>query len=248
MVGFTLPEVIGHRGAAAYAPENTLEGIREAARRGVRWVEFDAKLTADHVVVLMHDDSLDRTTNGQGLVAQTDYAEILALDGGGWFGAPWRGARVPMLAEALDLILELDMRANVEIKPCAGRDDDTAEAVVDVIRRAWPTDRPWPLLSSFSEQSLSAAQDAAPEIPRGLLIWTYAADWAEAAARLGCQAVHCAQEHLTAPWAAAIRSAGFALAAYTVNDPAHARALLDSGVQCLISDCPDALLGVFRCR
>ena len=106
MAAFRLPAVIGHRGAAAYAPENTLEGIREAARRGARWVEFDAKLTGDGVVILMHDDTLDRTTNGRGPVAQASYREIGLLDAGAWFGAAWRGTRVPRLADALALLVE----------------------------------------------------------------------------------------------------------------------------------------------
>ena len=100
MGDFRLPEVIGHRGAAAYAPENTLESIREARGRGARWVEFDAKLTGDGVVILMHDETLDRTTSGHGLVAQTSVRDIVALDAGGWFGADWRGIRVPRLADA----------------------------------------------------------------------------------------------------------------------------------------------------
>ncbi|HET6220602.1 MAG TPA: glycerophosphodiester phosphodiesterase family protein, partial [Dongiaceae bacterium] len=110
-MAFDLPRVIGHRGAAAYAPENTLEGLREAARRGAGWVEFDAKLTGDGVVVLMHDDTLDRTTDGTGPVAETSYAEISHLDAGAWFGPAWRGARVPTLADALALLVELDLQA-----------------------------------------------------------------------------------------------------------------------------------------
>src|SRR5262245_53621059 len=112
MAAFQLPRVIGHRGAAAYAPENTLESIREAAHRGARWVEFDAKLTGDGAVILMHDDTLDRTTNSRGPVAQTSLADIARLDAGAWFGEPWRGARVPTLADTLALLVELDMQAN----------------------------------------------------------------------------------------------------------------------------------------
>ena len=133
MAAFRLPGVIGHRGAAAYAPENTLEGIREAANRGARWVEFDAKLTSDGVVILMHDDTLDRTTNGHGPVAQASYREIGLLDAGASFGAAWRGTRVPRLADALALLVELDMQANIEIKPCAGREIETARVVAEVV-------------------------------------------------------------------------------------------------------------------
>ena len=244
MAEFRLPRVIGHRGAAAYAPENTLEGIREAAQRGARWVEFDAKLTGDGVVILMHDDTLDRTTNGHGPVALASFADIGRLDAGAWFGETWRGSRVPRLADALALLVELDMQANIEIKPCPGREAETAGAVIEVVRRSWPAERGWPLLSSFSRVSLQEAAARAPDIPRGFLIWKFAPDWAAAAAALGCVSMHCADQYLTRPWAEAIRKAGFALAVYTVNDPTRALELETWGVQCLITDRPDAIAAV----
>jgi glycerophosphoryl diester phosphodiesterase len=239
--GVCLPRVIGHRGAAAYAPENTLEGIGEAAGRGVRWVEVDAKLTSDGVVILMHDDTLDRTTTGVGAVARASYATIKALDAGLWFGSDWRGARVPTLADALALLADLDMQANIEIKPCSGKEVETARAVVDVISRYWPARRPWPLLSSFSRTSLAVARDAARDMARGLLIWEQSIDWASAAVDLGCVSVHCAHQHLNRDWANEIRRAGYGLAAYTVNDPGRAVELAAWGVQCIISDCPDTI-------
>ncbi len=244
MSGFRLPKIIGHRGAAAYAPENTLEGIREAARRGARWVEVDAKLTGDGVVILMHDDTLDRTTNGRGAVAGATFRDIGLLDAGAWFGEAWSDARVPRLADALALLLELDMQANIEIKPCVGREIETAAAVAQVIDRCWPSDRAWLLLSSFRRDSLEAARTAAPEIARGLLIWEFTADWGPAAAALDCVSIHCADRHLTRQWAAEIRQAGYALAVYTVNDPARASELMAWGVQCLITDRPDAIAEV----
>jgi glycerophosphoryl diester phosphodiesterase len=244
MAEFRLPAVIGHRGAAAYAPENTLESIREAARRGARWVEFDVKLTGDGVVILMHDDTLDRTTSGRGPIAQTSYREIGLLDAGAWFGAAWRGARVPRLADALALLVEMDMQANIEIKPCPGREIETAQAVAEVVQRCWPTERPRPLLSSFSRASLSAARAKAADIPRGLLIWEFVADWADAAAALGCVSIHCADRHLTSSWAGEIRRADFGLAVYTVNEPMRALELRAWGVQCLITDRPDTIIEV----
>lgn len=245
MTDFHLPKVIGHRGAAAYAPENTLEGLCEAARRGARWVEVDAKLTGDKVVILMHDDTLDRTTTGRGPVASASHALVATLDAGAWFGPDWRGAGVPTLADTVALLAELDLQANIEIKPCPGREAETATAVVEVIRRHWPTGRPSPLLSSFSPLSLAVARDTAGELPRGLLIWEYAMDWASVAADLGCASIHCADQHLYRDWADRIRQVGYGLAAYTVNDPARARELAAWGVQCFISDRPDVILDAF---
>ena len=118
------PKVIGHRGAAENAPENTLESFRAAAAEGARWVEFDAKLTADNAVIILHDDDLDRTTNGKGPAKLNTLAELKALDAGSWFKPGlqpgFAGARIPTLAETLRLLGELDLSANVELKPCPG--------------------------------------------------------------------------------------------------------------------------------
>ena len=96
-----LAEVVGHRGAAADAPENTLPAFVRAAEQGAAMVEFDAKLTADGAVILMHDDTLERTTSGRGAVATTPLAAIQALDAGAWFGPAWRGTKVPTLEQAV---------------------------------------------------------------------------------------------------------------------------------------------------
>jgi glycerophosphoryl diester phosphodiesterase len=148
---------------------------------------------------------------------------------------------VPRLVDALRLVVELDLAANVEIKPCPGREVDTAKAVVSVIRRVWPRRRGKLLLSSFAPASLLAAKLAAPDLPRGLLVWERPADWLAEARSLACVSVHCADEYITPDWAAEIKAAGFALAVYTVNDPARARILVEWGVDAIITDRPGAI-------
>jgi glycerophosphoryl diester phosphodiesterase len=236
-----LPKVIGHRGAAASAPENTLESIRRANQLGARWVEFDAKLTADGVVILMHDETLERTTNGRGRVARTPYRTIAKLDAGRWFGAGFAGARVPRLDAALDLVAELGLAANIEIKPCPGRERETAAAIVRLVRRCWPARRGWPLLASFSIASLETARDLAPELPRGLLAWGNPELWRSQCGRLGCRSFHCSNRALPADLGA-VRAAGLGLAVYTVNSRDEARRLLSRGVDCIITDRPDTVL------
>lgn len=238
--------MIGHRGAAATAPENTLEGLRAAAALGAGGVEFDARLTADGRVVLLHDETLDRTTTGHGEVAQASFAAIRRLDAGSWFGPEWQGTRVPTLEEALQLVLELDLAPNIEIKPCPGRESETAQGVVETVRRLWPANREPPLLSSFARESLAVAQAGAPELPRGLLIWEQPPDWADAAAALGCRTVHCAHQHLTPAWAAEIKRSGYGLAVYTINDPTRAREVQGWGADSIITDRPDAIRAALR--
>jgi len=235
-----LPKVIGHRGAAGSAPENTLESIRRARQLGARWVEFDVKLTADGMPILMHDDRLDRTTDGRGQVARTSYAEIAKLDAGRWFGSAFAGARVPRFEAVIELLLKLDLAANVEIKPCPGRERETAAVTMRTLRRLWPAHRERPLITSFSIASVETARDLAPEFPRGLLTWGQPDLWRRESGRLGCRSFHCSSRFL--PDIAAVRRAGLGLAVYTVNSRVEARQLLSAGVDCIITDRPDTIL------
>jgi len=236
-----LPKVIGHRGAAASAPENTLESFERAALLGARWVEFDAKLTRDGVAIIMHDDTLNRTTSGRGPVAKADWSQISRLDAGAWFGPNWRGVKVPRLDETIALLARLGLNANIEIKPCPGREVETATNVIEVVRGHWPKDREPPLLSSFALESMVVARDLAPELPRGLLVWDTPEMWRSEAGRLGCLSVHFSSRYLPRDLQA-VRQAGLGIAIYTVNDRRKARRLLDAGVDCIITDSPDTVL------
>ena len=223
-----LPKVIGHRGAAAYAPENTLESFREARRRGATWVETDIMLTADGVPVVMHDDSLKRNMGVDRLVAETPRAELPRA--------------VPTFEEAIACWGELGLGCNVEIKPTPGREAETGRAVVETLRRCWPAHLPAPLLSSFKDAALAAAHKAAPEFARALLLGGFVENWRTRADAVGATGINTNGEKLTAPWACAIKQAGFALGVYTIDDPAVARALVGMGVDCVITDAPDIIL------
>ena len=239
-----LPKVIGHRGAAAHAPENTLAGIRKAAALGVRMIEFDAKLTADGVPILMHDDRLDRTTDAKGPVREMTLACVRTLDAGAWFGPAFRGEPVPTLAEALDLCLSLGLSVNLEIKPCPGRAVETAKVALAVAHDTWPADRPPPLVSSFERASLETALRVAPDWPRGFLFDRLPKDWMDHVAALRPATLNTSHRRLTAALAKQLKATGLPLLAYTVNDPKRARTLFGWGVDAVFSDTPDAILAV----
>jgi glycerophosphoryl diester phosphodiesterase len=236
-----LPPVIGHRGAAALAPENTLAGLRAAAAAGVRWVEFDVKLTADDVCVLMHDDTLDRTTDGSGRVAATPLAALERLDAGRWFAPAFAGERVPTLERTIAELARLGRGANREIKPCAGRAAETARAVADVVAAHWPASLPPPLISSFERESLAAVQAAAPGLPRGLIAGQLPADWRAAVAQLDCRSIHLGYKKLTPAVIAEVLAAGLRLAVWTVNEVAEAARLVAAGAHAIITDRPDVV-------
>ncbi|MEE8270801.1 MAG: glycerophosphodiester phosphodiesterase [Alphaproteobacteria bacterium] len=237
-----LPKVIGHRGAAARAPENTLAGLRTAAALGAGMVEFDTKLTGDGVPILLHDSLVDRTTDGSGPVRDMGLAAVRALDAGAWFGPGFAGEPVPTLAQALSLALRLGLAVNIEIKPCDGREVETAEAALAVAAQVWPADRPAPLVSSYSREALRAVRRIRPDWPRGLLFGTPPADWMAQVDDLAPATINVSQRRLTADRVARLRAAGRPVLAYTVNDPARARALFDIGVAAVFTDAPDTIL------
>ena len=240
----TLPRVIGHRGAAAHAPENTLASFRKAARLGATMVEFDVKLTRNRVPVVIHDDTLDRTTDGSGPVANADFAALRMLDAGRKFAPEFKGERIPTLDEVLTLALELGLAVNIEIKPCPGRDAETAEVALAAARRLWPQDRPAPLVSSFEIESLLKAREVAPDWPRGYLIWDRPAVWAANADAVDAATINISQEKETPATIAEYQATGRPVLAYTVNEAERAKALFHLGVAGVFTDAPDRILAL----
>ncbi|MBB4286214.1 glycerophosphodiester phosphodiesterase [Roseospira goensis] len=237
-----VPRVIAHRGASASAPENTLAAFRRAHALGAPWVEFDVKLTADGRPVVFHDATLDRTTDGHGPVADTPLAAFGDLDAGQWFDPAFAGELVPTLEEVLDLLVEMGMGANIELKPDPGREAETASVCLDVARELWPADAPPLLVSSFSPVALAVAREMTPQWPRGLVLEALTDDWQAGAAAVEAWSVHCAAELLSARGVAEVLDAGYRVMVYTVNDPGRAANLWDWGVDSIITDRPEALL------
>jgi len=238
-----IPTIIGHRGARTNAPENTLAGLRRAHEEGASWVEFDVKLTKDGVPILIHDDTLERTSNGRGAVRDLTLAGIKLVDAGcpAQFGDRFKGERIPTLEEALQLLLELRMGFNMEIKPCPGLERETSRIALAVVQRHWPSQAPVPVVSSFKRASLEAARDAAPAMPRGYLVDSLGRGWVAAAKALGCATIHPGFRSLTAAQVALAKANGFPVLVWTVNEPRRAVELRRWGVDSLISDVPGAI-------
>ncbi len=233
--------VIGHRGAAAYAPENTLAGLREARRRGCRWVEIDVRLTRDGVPVLMHDPALDRTTSGRGKLDTHDATSVARLDAGGWFAESFRNEPPPRLEEALDLLRELGLKVNLEIKPTTGSPRAKADAIGRTLRADRRHREVVRVISSFSEEILEGLRESLPEIPRGLLLRRPEGDWPTAVRRLRCASVHLWHGMVAPEVIATARREGVKVLAFTVNSPERARELFSLGVDAVITDVPDRI-------
>ena len=242
--------LVGHRGACGHAPENTLASLRIARRFGLEWVEFDVRVTADGVPVLLHDDTLDRTTDATGPVSEWSLQALEGVDAGRWFGEAFGNQRIPTLEDAVRFLTAAGMRANVEIKASPGQERNTAAATLNVLKRVWPAELGSPLLSSFAPSCLAVAREQAPDWPRALLFEKVPSNWRERLHLLGCRALHCHYRSASGNLAGSVREAGLALRVYTVNDADTASALVAKGVDAIVTDFPDriraAVEGRFR--
>lgn len=234
------PAIVAHRGGGKLAPENTLAGIDTGAKLGHKMIEFDVKLSLDGEIFLLHDDTLDRTSNGWGIAGQLPWEKLVQLDAGGWFSKDFAQERLPTLAQVAARCAGYQMMANIEIKPTTGLDAETGRVVALAARTLWQGQTP-PLLSSFSSTALEAAMQAAPELPRGLLLDEWHDDWQTQTTALGCVSLHINHKVLNAARVAALKAAGLRILVYTVNCPARAAELLDWGVDAICTDRIDTI-------
>lgn len=243
MAGWPLAPVLAHRCGGALAPENTLAGLDAAAALGCGGVEFDVMLSGSGSPVLIHDETLDRTTDGWGCVAETSDERLRKLDAGRWFAERFGGERIPTLKEAAGRCIALGLSVNLEIKPSHGADDVTGRVAASAASALWANASAPPLLSSFSVDALSAAAKAAPGLQRGVLVERIPADWLERCRSVGAIALHADARYLSREAVARVRGSGLRVAAYTVNDPDRARDLFAWGLDCVITDRPDLVRG-----
>lgn len=235
MMPYPLPRWIAHRGGGALAPENTLAGFRLAKRLGYGAVEFDVMLSADGVPVIMHDETLLRTTGHAGRVPEMSAAELTALDAGAPFHRAFAGEPVPTFAALIDLCAELGLAANVEIKPAEGAAAVTAQAVAKALHDHWPAGLPV-LLSSFDEEAVAVVQAEIPALPRALLFEKIPEDWAKRMQHHQSIALHCHHSEVATPLGQAVLAAGVPVAVYTVNNAVLAESCWQAGVRAVFTD------------
>lgn len=230
------PRWIAHRGAGRLAPENTLAAFRLGAQHGYRMFECDAKLSADSVVFLMHDATLERTTSGHGIGGERPWSELARLDAGGWHSRQYAGEPLPTLANVAHWCIANGCHLNIEIKPTPGTEAETGRAVAQLAARLWQGRDVPPLLTSFKPQALAAAREAAPDLPRGLLLDQLRAGWLDEARALGCLAVVCNHALWSAATVAEVHGAGLRALSYTVNDEWAAERLIALRTDGIITD------------
>ena len=235
-INWTYPRWVAHRGAGKLAPENTLAAFKLGASCGYRMFECDVKLSSDGVPFLLHDDTLERTTNGIGIAGSMTWQDLQQLDAGTWHSTSYAGEPIPSLDTVAAYCISNSFDLNIEIKPTLGTDQLTGQVVAQHAARLWQNESRKPLLTSFKPDALQAALDAAPNLPRGLLLHDLWTGWLETALMLGCQAIICNHRLWDTSSVTQAKSAGFKLLSYTVNDNADVQRLLTLGCDGIITD------------
>lgn len=269
----TAPLIFGHRGASAYAPENTLAAFNLAFEMGADGVELDVTLTKDGVPVVIHDDAVDRTSDGKGRVSDMMVREVQQVDSGTWFDAKYRGEKIPTLEEVLTRVPATKI-VNVELKTHALRSwppratqptrfefaeisaqmflrlwesSNLEKTVVRVIEETKSADRV--IVSSFNPMALYRVMKLNPALPRGLLYFKelpifLGRAWLRALARP--KALHPRNTTITPELAQWARKRGYSLNTWTVDEPDEARRLMALGVNGIITNKPDVLRGAVK--
>lgn len=244
MAAWQYPRWVAHRGAGKLAPENTLAAFRLGAGYGWRMFECDVKLSADGVPFLMHDATLDRTTNAREVFGPAPsniggdhpWSELARLDAGSWHSRGYAGEPLPTLENVSRFCLANRLLLNIEIKPTPGTERATGEVVARHAARLWNNAPVPPLLTSFRPESLQGAQATEPGLPRGLLLDTLWDGWWDVARALDCRALVCNHALWDGALVAKVQAAGMKCLSYTPNDEWAVERLLALGTDGIITD------------
>lgn len=235
-----LAAVIAHRGASGEAPENTVAALKLAADQGAKCVEIDVSISSDHIPFVHHDDTLDRCTNGSGLLSEQSAQsldQLIASKG----NEAYADEPIPRLAAVINFLSQRNVGLNLEIKPQDGLEHDTVEAICKMIESSWPSDLTL-VFSSFSQLSLELVHKRLPDVPRGLLVEELPEDWQQLIDRYECCNLHCDASKLTQDQTKALLSYDLGVYCYTVNDVDKAKELLAWGVHGVFTDHPKLML------
>jgi glycerophosphoryl diester phosphodiesterase len=231
-----MPLTVAHRGDPASAPENTLPALEAALASGADIVEMDVRLTLDSRAVIVHDELLDRTTDGEGLVAAHTLAELRGLDAGTWYGSAWSGTRIPTLDEFLPLLQHSEARAIIELKG-VWPEEGLAPLAAQIYRYG-VQDRV--VIASFEEETLLELWRTAPSLARAAVVRRLPADPVLFAERVGASTVITSLRSFEVePHALdALREAGITVVVYTLNNPRLWERAIDLGVDAVVTDAP----------
>jgi glycerophosphoryl diester phosphodiesterase len=242
----THPLNLAHRGASAYAPQNTLAAFQLAEEMGADGIELDVHLTADGTLVVIHDFTVDDTTDGSGRVEDMNLAELKRLDAGAWFDARFAGQQVPTLDEVVDAVGD-EMLLNIELKTAAWHDQKLERAVVDFVHARGIGERV--ILSSFNPLAMWRIRRLDPALATGII---YSPGLPLPLRRAWLRpmvhpaALHPHHSQVDARYVAWAHARGYRVHTWTVDDAAEMRRLIELEVDAIITNRPDVLRDVMR--
>ena len=227
---------IAHRGAGKLAPENTLAAFKLGAHHGYRQFECDVKLSADEQLFLLHDETLNRTTNGNGIAGDLNWSTLSELDAGSWHSPQYQGERLPLLQDIAQFCLSQRFFLNLEIKPSTGLERRTGECVAELAQALWKNQTALPLMTSFKYEALAGAKSIAPQLPRGLILNQWQDDAFELSRELACTTLVCHHRLWTRERVEQAHRLQLNCFSYTVNHARDAERLQALHVDALITD------------
>lgn len=233
-----------HRGASGYCPENTMAAFQKAVELGANGIETDVQMSKDGHLVLIHDESLQRTTGTVGFVKDHTLQELQQLDAGSWYHEEFRGEQIPTLEQLLQLAKAHGIYLNLELKNGIVQYPHLEERMAELVKQYGLTEQV--IVSSFNHYSLVTMKQAAPEIATAVLYneglyepWDYAK-------RIGATALHPIRYAVTKEWVEEAKAAGVRYHPFTVNHEEEMKRLLAFGVSGIITDFPDKLAAVHK--
>jgi glycerophosphoryl diester phosphodiesterase len=228
-----------HRGASGYYPENTMLAFEKAVEMGCEGIETDVQLTKDGMLVICHDELLDRTTDGSGLIMETNYSEILKLDAAKSWGGKYKDVRIPTLDEFLDYVKDKNIMINLEIKNSIIDYKNIEKMIIEKIYKYKLNKKV--IISSFNHYSILRCKDIDNTLKLGLLYDCCIYKPGKYASELGVNAVHPSFYSLNKDVVKEIKEQNIMINTYTVNEEKYMKTLIELGIDGIITNYPDRL-------
>jgi glycerophosphoryl diester phosphodiesterase len=237
-----MTDIFAHRGSAGTRPENTMISFLEAERLGADGIELDVQMTKDNHLVVIHDELVNRTTNGKGRVEDFTLKDLQKLDAGSWFSRKYRNERIPTLKEVMDWIKSTDLSLNIELKNGLVQYDRLEERVIEMVKQYRLLERV--IVSSFNHYSIEKIHELNPWIEGAVLFMEGLYKPWEYARKVGARGIHPRWRVVLPDMIIGAKKANIAIRPFTVNQEKQMRTFITAACTAIITDRPEKALNV----